>query len=338
MWTWGSNDELREDEGWALRRRRLVVMMVESASALPPVQQALLTAIQNMSVDIRNAADRGRFGWDRLDLDIVQGWQHQLQHLNEAREIITGEAIAVGVPPRLIEHVRQRGTNGIRWHPDQTMPTTEAVDRAQLLAGLATQVGRLQEMAAVHAAYTRRYSDVPGEPQTWFQLSMKALREHIGALAHALDLSAAERKQLWPDAASIAAATTRAHALDDEALTEQWRSRASLSNLIAESLPIDVLQGAGITSTDTAAAGQLPPAPQQLIALAETVVDATTTSTADTEPTPDTGSVRAGDGALIHTAIEQAGLNSDTHTTPLDEATDPPSHPLPLTTNHGIDP
>ncbi|WP_157124334.1 hypothetical protein [Nocardia pseudovaccinii] len=291
-----------------------------------------------MSVDIRNAADRGRFGWDRLDLGIAQGWQHQLHHLNEAREVITGEAAAVGVPPRLIEHVRQRGANGIRWHPGQTMPITEVVDRAQLLAGLAAQVGRLQEMAAFHAAYTHRYSDFTGEPQTWFQLSMKALREHIGALAHALDLSPAEREQLWPDAASIAAATTRARALDGDALIEQWRSRASLSNLIAESLPIDVLQGAGITSADSAAAGQLPPAPQELIALAENATDATTTSTADGDSTLDAASAWAGDGAVIHTAIEHAGLNSDTHTAPLDEATDPPSHPLHLTTNHGIDP
>ncbi|MFI6956629.1 hypothetical protein ACIBJI_24580 [Nocardia sp. NPDC050408] len=291
-----------------------------------------------MSVDIRNAADRGRFGWDRLDLGVAHRWQHQLQHLNEAREIITSEAVAVGVPPRLIDHVYQRGTNGIRWHPDQTMPTAEAVDRAQLLAGLATQVDRLQEMAAVHTAYTHRYSDFTGEPQTWLQLSMKALREHIGALAHALDLSPAEREQLWPDATSIAAATARAHSLDDEALTEQWRSRASLSNLIAESLPIDVLQGAGITGSDTAAAGQLPLAPQELIALAENALDTTTTRAADPDPTLDATSARAGDGAVIHTAIEQAGLSSDTHTTHLDEATDPPSQPLPLTTVRGIEP
>ncbi|MFE9328227.1 hypothetical protein ACIHDR_43430 [Nocardia sp. NPDC052278] len=307
--------------------------MVESASALPPVQQALLTAIQNMSVYIRNTADRGRFGWDRLDL--AQGWQHQLQHLNEARDIITGEAASIGVPPRLIEHVRQRGTNGIRWHPQQTMPTAEAVDRAQLLAGLATQVGRLEEMAAVHAAYTHRYSDYTGEPQMWFQASMEALREHLGALAHAVELTADERAQLWPDRASIGAATAAAQGLDDEALTEKWRSRASMSNLIGESVPLDVLRSAGITFDDTDMAGYLPPGPKELIALAETALDAATTPATEAADAP---GARAADGAVIHTAIEHAGLSSDNHTAQLDEVTDPPSHPLPLTTKHGIDP
>ncbi|MFX0576223.1 hypothetical protein [Nocardia nepalensis] len=309
--------------------------MAEPARALPVVQQGLLSAIQNLSVDIRNTADRGRFGWDRLDLGLAQGWQHQLAHLTEAREIVAGEASAVGVPPQLIEHVRERGTNGLRWHPDQTMPTAEVVDRAQLLAGLSIQVGRLEEMAAVHAAYTHRYSDPTGEPQTWFQLSMKALHEHIGALAHALELTAAEREHLWPDAARIGAATARAHVLDDEALTEQWRSRASLSNLIAESLPIDVLQAAGITSTDTAAAGQLPPGPQELIALAETTLD--TTTTAGPSRAADAAVTQAGDGTVIEAAIENAGLGTDTLTEEPGEASDAPPEPASVTGEHGID-
>ncbi|MFX0576222.1 hypothetical protein [Nocardia nepalensis] len=201
--------------------------------AIPAVRVRMLQAIQNYTVEIKNAEDRTRHGANRLDPAIAAAWRKQLWHLTRSRQLMREQASAIGIPPHAIDHVQARGANGLRWRSNQVIPEATAPDRAHLLARLAWQMGQLEDMAAVRAAYTHGAADP--DQQSFFDARMTVLRNHIGALAHALEITSSERDQLWSSDHTSLQQRVRARMRGydtDDSLTTRWLEYASLPQLL----------------------------------------------------------------------------------------------------------
>lgn len=299
----------------------------------------MLQTIQNLSVDIKDTENRTRYGGNRLDPDIGAAWRKQLSDLNRSRQVMREQAAAIGIPEHSIDHVQARGVNGIRWRSNQVIPETAAPDRAYLLDRVGQHVRRLEDMAAIRAAYSHRFGHADPDLQSFLDARMTVLRNHIGAVAHALEITAAERDQLWstdhPRLQQALAA--RMAGYDNDTLTARWLEYASIGELLAAEVRLEALTNSGLSLPHAHAAGHMPPSPQQLIALAATALNTAATESAELgnadATTPGAG---RGNGGAIGEAIA-AGISPDAIGAAADLTTGQHQTTVPVTTEHGIE-
>ncbi|MEV2226740.1 hypothetical protein AB0E01_43905 [Nocardia vinacea] len=138
---------------------------------------------------------------------------------------------------------------------------------------------------------------------------MTVLRNHIGAVAHALEITSSEREQLWltDDTSLRQTLQTRMHGYDTDTVTARWLEYASLPQLLAAELRLAALTSSGISLAHAHVAGHMPPSPHQLIAVAAT---APNTARTDATTLTDPDSSRAA-GVAIGQAIDAAGIDTD---------------------------
>ncbi len=280
--------------------------------AIPAVRVQMLRAIQNFTVQISNAENRARHA-NQGDADLTAAWRRQLWHLNWSRQLVREQATAIGIAQHTIDHVQACGTDGLRWRGNQVIPDAAAADRVGLLARLGTQVDQLEDMVAVRAAHNHRFGAADPDQQSFFDARMTVLRNRIGAVAHALEITSSEREQLWSTDGTGLRQTLQArmHGYDNDTLTARWLEYASLPQLLADELRLAALTSSGISLAHAHAAGHMPPSPHQLIAVA-----ASPGNTARTDATTltDPDSSRSA-GVAIGQAIDATGIDTDTDTT-----------------------
>ncbi|MEV0766259.1 hypothetical protein [Nocardia sp. NPDC050435] len=275
----------------------------------PLLARELLSSLQNMHVRMKETVENAQFGWQSERLGSTRAWQEQLSGQSLAAQAFAEQAAAIGVPQAWIDHVRDLGDKGLEWRAGQRMPDAAGVDRTDLLAGLSGQVGRLNEIAALRTVFVERFGPPDSRAELFCREVMSALRERIGALAFALDLTAGERAGLWGQAGrDIRVLAAGYRSLGDRTLVELWEARTTAIAVMGEHVAAEVLDRAGASVDVSAAAGGLPPTAEELMRTGNaelgTSTSLLTTDIAATIPISDAGT------AIGH-AIEAAGIGAD---------------------------
>ncbi|MFC9871696.1 hypothetical protein [Nocardia salmonicida] len=271
-----------------------------------PIQAKLLTAVQNLASDSQRLIDQSRTrNNERLS-------PMALAHLDigrRTRENLEAIATAVGVPKSVIDYTRASGERGHRWQPGQPLLSTEAIDRDTLLRGHLHAVAQLQMVAGVGAAFSRQ-GTLPREGFAAFRRVMGLNWQRVGAVGHALGMTTVEQQHAWQPTTNpwTDHVTQTVATLDRTALMARWRAVVE-TNFATVSMPVMVLQAAGITPDDINR--QLPVLPDRMVELAAAAL----------EPLV----VREMGGAGIDAAIEATGAESQTEFEPTDHR--PASHP-----------
>ncbi|WP_280222104.1 hypothetical protein [Nocardia neocaledoniensis] len=270
-----------------------------------PVQAKLLKAVQNLASDNQHLIDQSR-------TDGSQGLSPMaLAHLDigrRTRENLEAIATAVGVPKSVIDYTRACGERGHRWAPGQPLLSTEAIDRDTLLRGHRRAVAELQTMAGVGAAAARQ-GDLSRAGFSAFRRVMGVSWQQVGAVGHALGLTTVEQQHAWEPTArpwteQVAHTLSK---LDRAELSARWRAIVD-TDFATVSMPVMVLQAAGITPDDTNR--QLPVLPDRMVELAAAALD--------TRPTG-----RVVGGVDIDAAIEATGAGAHTEHDPTDHRPGP---------------
>ncbi|WP_157124429.1 hypothetical protein [Nocardia pseudovaccinii] len=268
-----------------------------------PLQAHLLKAVQNLAYDNHQRTERTRLaGKHRPSPEVLQ----HLRIGERSREQIEGVALAVGVPKAWIDYARAAGERGGQWQPGQVLLGSGHVERRALTEALARDVRGLQAMAGVAAAHTRR-SELNGAAVAQFRRVMGMTWQRLGAVSHALSLSEEERHQVWQrgDQHWSTAVAEQFAASSDRQLAAQW-NQVSGTDFTAITMPVIVLQSAGITHDDIAA--HMPISPDRMVELAATALTTLDRrSTPLTVTDPDRGLEAAG----INAAIEATGVTDD---------------------------
>ncbi|WP_194817938.1 hypothetical protein [Nocardia sp. XZ_19_385] len=306
----------------------------------PMIARELLRSLQTMHVRIKESADRAQYGWQPEQLGSTRSWQAQLTSQSLAAEALAEQAVAIGVPQAWIDHVRERGDKGLQWRVGQKMPTVADVDRTELLARLAGQVGRLYEMAAIREVFVERFGAPDTRAELFCREVISALRERIGAVAVAIDLSATERDALWGSAKEDIRILAAGHrSFDDHTLVALWEARTTAAAVMSEHLASEMLSGAGLTPDLSESAGPLPPTANELMATGRTDLG---DATCLIDPGVTAGIPGGEAGAVIGQAIEAAGISTDsalTESTGSDPAEpDAVTEPGTSVEQHGHDP
>lgn len=265
-----------------------------------PLQAHLLKAVQNLAYDNHQRLERTRHaGNSSPPPEVVQ----QLRISDRSREQLEQVGLAVGVPKAWIDYARAAGERGGQWQPGQVLLGSGMVERCALTEALGVQVRGLQDMAGVAAAHSRR-GVLNADAVARFRRVMGMTWQRVGAVAHALTLSADEGHQVWQRGAqhwsTVVAEQFGAHS--DRALAARWKQVAD-TDFTALTMPVIVLQTAGITPDDIAA--HMPISPDcmvELAAAALTTLDRHSGELTVTDPD------RAPEAAGINAAIEAAGL------------------------------
>ncbi|MEV0766383.1 hypothetical protein [Nocardia sp. NPDC050435] len=273
----------------------------------PLLARELLSSLQNMHVRMKETAENAQFGWQSERLGSTRAWQEQLSGQSLAAQAFAEQAAAIGVPQAWIDHVRDLGDKGLEWRAGQRMPDAAGVDRTDLLAGLSGQVARLNEIAALRTVFVERFGPPDSRAELFCREVMSALRERIGALAFALDLTAGERAGLWGQAdrdINVLAAGYRS--LGDRTLVELWEARTTAIAVMGEHVAAEVLDRAGASVDVSAAAGALPPTAEELMRTGPTELEAPNLRDPGATTIPASEA-----GTAIGRAIEAAGIGTD---------------------------
>ncbi|MFI6779208.1 hypothetical protein [Nocardia sp. NPDC050412] len=297
-----------------------------------PLQAQLLKAVQNLAYDNQQRLERTRHaGHVSVPPEVVQ----QLRIGERSREQLEDVALAVGVPKAWIDYVRAAGERDRQWQPGQVLLGSGQVDRAVLTEALGIEVRGLQDMAGVAAIYTRR-GELNVDAVARFRRVMGMTWQRLGAVSHALTLSEEERHQIWQRGAqhwsTAVAAKFATHS--DQQLAARW-NQVALTDFTAITMPVIVLQTAGITHDDITA--QMPISPDRMVSLA---ADALTTLDRPSAQLTVTDPDRDPDAAGINAAIEAAGLTGDPPAAleAADTTTDPTPASAVAEVDHGQEP
>ncbi|WP_433664654.1 hypothetical protein ACQPW1_22440 [Nocardia sp. CA-128927] len=268
---------------------------------VPTGQAQLLATIQNTSAKIAEGIDKSfQAIWDPR--------AKQAHDLRRVRWITEEIAASIGVPAEWTAHARTAGDRGVRWRVSQRLPAPGPIDRDRLVDGLTDQARRLQAMAAVSAGYTHRFGEPSPAELARVQHRMTMQWERVGAVAHALDVTATERDRMWPtDTANWHRIVATVRAQGAMTLAATWHQMAAPANPQIVRLPVTALRLAQI-DVRTVAPENLPPPPEQLLALAEAATQALERTGADHH------------GAAIEAAIEASATDLPTLIDAMDAA------------------
>ncbi|MGW4370344.1 hypothetical protein ACWEKT_32335 [Nocardia takedensis] len=286
-----------------------------------PLQRHLLRGVQNVALD--NRLHRALRGDPAEGVVEDREWigQRSLAQLEQV-------ALGVGVPKAWVDYARAAGERGERWQPGTTMLGSGHVDRDQLLAGLAREVRALQDIAGIGAVFLER-GGLDEDADSRFRRVAGMTWQRVGAISHALRLSTEERHQVWRRGQQhwATAVAARLSTSEPKELAQQW-NRIVAADFSALAIPVMVLQGAGITVEDTAAA-----MPTMADDMSAQVTEALTELSRAAELTT------PGTVAAIENAVQAASRLPDS---PLDAdaagADPPPSAPHSPEPSSGVDP
>ncbi|MGQ4618990.1 hypothetical protein [Nocardia sp. R7R-8] len=265
-----------------------------------PLQAHLLKAVQNLAYDSQQLLERAHHAGHPSPPEEVLG---QVRIGQRSREQCETVALAIGVPKAWIDYARAAGERGARWPAGQTLLGSGQVERHPLITALRREIHGLQDMAGIAAAYPRRVA-LDGDAVARFRRVMGMTWQRLGAVSHALGLSAEEHHQVWQRGhrhwATTVAEQLRGHS--DQQLAQRWNQLAG-ADFTAAAMPVIVLQAAGVTPDDIAA--QMPDSPDQMVDHAATALAATDHASALLVVAPDRDRDPAAD---ITAAIDAAGL------------------------------
>ncbi|WP_216917773.1 hypothetical protein [Nocardia noduli] len=220
------------------------------------LQTHLLKGIQNLARDNERHRPRPAEAGEPTRAD--EQWGIGQRSLDQLEQV----ALGIGVPKAWIDYARASGQRGTRWQAGRQLLGSGHVDRAQLITGLGREVRGLQDMAGVGAVFTER--GVDAEVTARFRRMMGMVWQRLGAVSHALGLTTEERHQVWargPRHWSTVVAE-RVRDADLKSLAQDW-NRIVTADFSAATIPVIVLQAAGITAADAHAA--MPTSPDEMV-------------------------------------------------------------------------
>lgn len=229
-------------------------------------QAQLLAAVQNVAQANQHLIKQAR-GQGRASDAVALAHLAIGQRTGENLEAV---AFAVGVPKSVIDYCRAAGARGHRWSPRQPLLSTETTDREVLLAGHTQAVTELQITAGIGAAIAR-HGHLPRDRFDAFRRAIGMSWQRVGAIGHVLDLSTAERKHAWQPTPArwesrVAETVNRWNPAE---LRARWNQIVE-ADFVTLSMPVLVLQSAGITPDDIAV--QLPVLPDRMVELVATAL------------------------------------------------------------------
>ncbi|MBF6100556.1 hypothetical protein IU510_21085 [Nocardia cyriacigeorgica] len=260
------------------------------------LQAHLLRGIQNLALD--NERHRARLAGAGMSVQAGEQLEIGQRSLTQLEQV----ALGVGVPKPWIDYVRAAGQRGMRWTPGQSLLGSGHVEREHLLSVLGREVRGLQDMAGVGAIYIGR-GGLDADVVARFRRVMGMTWQRLGAISHALALSTEEQHQVWRRGDRHWSTTVAAQfaSSDPKSLAQRW-NRVVATDFSAATIPVVVLQAAGITAEDSAAA--MPASPDRMVAQ---VTDALTTT-----EHPRTTSRSLPRAAIeIQTAVDAANIGPD---------------------------
>ncbi|SUE28929.1 Uncharacterised protein [Nocardia farcinica] len=267
-----------------------------------PLQEHLIKAVQNIAYDNQQLLERHRATGDS---GITPQLARHLQIGDRSREQLEHVALSVGVPKAWLDYARAAGQRGARWQPGRVMLGAGHVPRGALIAALGRDVHALQDLAGIAAAHTSS-SRVDADTFARFRRVMGMTWQRLGAISHALALSEEERHQVWQRGNTHWTTAVAAHVGDYSVaeVSARWHQVAR-SDFTAVSLPVLVLQAAGVTHDDITA--QMPISPDRMVELtAAALTHAVPPPVTVTDPQHQLDPT----AAQIHAALEATGLDA----------------------------
>ncbi|WP_280503276.1 hypothetical protein [Nocardia farcinica] len=265
--------------------------------ATPTALQAhMLKGIQNLALD--NERHRARLAEAGMSADAGEQLEIGQRSLTQLEQV----ALGIGVPKPWIDYARAAGQRGMRWTPGQSLLGSGHVEREHVLSVLGREVCGLQDMAGVGAIYIGR-GGLDADVVARFRRVMGMTWQRLGAISHALHLSTEEQHQVWRrgDRHWSTTVADQFANTDPKSLAQRW-NRIAATDFSAVTIPVVVLQAAGITAEDSAAA--MPTSPDRMVAQVIEALTATEHSRTTSRSLP-----RA--AVAIQTAVDAANTGAD---------------------------
>ncbi|WP_063043315.1 hypothetical protein [Nocardia pseudovaccinii] len=210
-------------------------------------QVQVLKSLQNQSVTLASMLAEATRHQQHSGQRPPPSWYEVFYHRAIRREALTNAALAGGVPPAWIDHVRERGDRTVPWNPDLYLRTLEPLKWDEILGSLDTHVQRLCEWTALAAAYgpiAARAEDV--STTAGFDHNLQTLRARTTGVANLLGVNAEQAQQLWgAEVDWVATGVAMLDGIPVEGLAHRWRDAAH-ADTTALNLQARVLSAAGI--------------------------------------------------------------------------------------------
>ncbi|WP_068056360.1 hypothetical protein [Nocardia xishanensis] len=207
-------------------------------------QVKVLESVQNQSVHLRALHATAAEHQQRTGQRPPPAWYTEFHHHAVAREALSEAALAAAVPRAWIDHVRERGERGIKWHPDLYLRAPEPIEWDRVLDGLDRDVQRLREWTALDAAHH------PGAAGgTELDANLRALHTRTVGVANLFGLTSGQGRQLWGTTQDwVQASVAMLDGVPAEGIAQRWQqalrtdtsSYARQATALAEAgIPID---------------------------------------------------------------------------------------------------
>ncbi|MGW5440559.1 hypothetical protein [Nocardia asteroides] len=184
-------------------------------------QRQVLSALQNQAASLHVMRAR------QLEYGGTPSIAWHRSHDNRAarHQALAAAALVGGVPAEWIEHVRERGRDGIRWRAGAFPRPAQPVDRTALLARLDGDVRVLAVATGVHALYRDRdpirASSEIGSSQA-AERGLRTRAQRLGLLAGLLQVDGPEAEALWGRTRWLDIAVAATEDLPVTDLRERW--------------------------------------------------------------------------------------------------------------------
>ncbi|WP_280378187.1 hypothetical protein [Nocardia wallacei] len=282
------------------------------------VQAKVLKAIHNHAAQIHRTVARAERESARTSASPPPQWYRDLADRVRVQEALEAAVLSAGMPPEWVGQVRERGELGMTWRAQLHWRTTAPVDRQAVARWLRAEIERVQDLAALAAAYGERGAHAEPGTASLFDRELRRSGDRVAVLTAVFEPLDTEAEQLWGQHTWSAAADSVRHA-DLSELAERWRAHVR-ADTTTSTQQATALAAARLTG-DLAA--EPTPAPDQMVDRIRGLLTR--------DPVP----AAPGTGHRIAAAIDVAALTTGTES---DTAT-PTSSAAPATApDRGIDP
>ncbi|MBF6176046.1 hypothetical protein [Nocardia blacklockiae] len=266
------------------------------------VQVQVLKAVQNHAAQIHRMVGRAERAYAHTATSPPPEWYRDLEHKVRVQEALEAAVLSAGTPPEWVEQVRERGKLGMSWRAQLHWRATTPTDRQVVAARLRAEIERVQDLAALAAAYGERGAHTEPGTASLFDRELRRSGDRVGVLTAVFDPSDTEAEQLWGEHTWTAAADS-VRGADDGELAARWRAHVRADTTISTQ-QATALADAGLTAH---LATRRAPSPAQMVHRLRGLLHA------EPDPAPaDTGHQIA---AAIDAAALTTGPESDSTTT-----------------------
>lgn len=208
-------------------------------------QRQVLSALQNQAASLHTMRARQLAYGGTPSI----AWHRSHDNRAAQHQALSTAALAGGVPAEWIDHVRERGRNGMRWRAGAFLRPALPVDRTALLARLDGDACVLAVATGVHALYRdrdpiRAASEI-GSSQA-VERGLRTRAQRLGLLAGLLQVNGREAEAMWGRSRWLEIAVTATADLSVTDLREQWCEMARADST-GPRLEAIALADAGIT-------------------------------------------------------------------------------------------